>query len=32
MLDKEGLMSYNYTKLTKRLFIYEFQKMDICLM
>lgn len=32
MLDKQRLKSYNYTKLTERLFIYEFQKMDICLM
>ena len=31
-LDKYFWISYNYTKLTERLFIYEFQKMDICLM
>ena len=32
MLDKRSFWSYNYTKITERLFIYEIQKMDICLM
>ena len=32
ILDKRDLPSYNYTKLTARLFIYEIKKMDICLM
>ena len=31
-IDKYSSLSYNYTKSTERLFIYEIKKMDICLM